>query len=462
MDLRRIRLETEPGISIGLVEDDQIMGESICQGLGLEGFRVVWWHSGKEALAALPTARVRLLLLDIHLPDINGEALYAKLLPMIGNAPMIAITAYGRIEQAVRMIKMGVNDYLTKPFLMGALLERIHALLGSETGAYDTENLKAAASLLAQCPSKAMSRVVEVLNQVKDLDSTLLITGESGVGKELAAYYVHGAGNRATKPMVDVNCASIPGELFESELFGSEKGAFTGANKQTKGYMETAEDGILFLDEIGELPPAAQAKFLRVLEEKHFYRVGGRTKIPFRARVICSTLRDLGQMVEEHAFRADLYYRINVIQVAIPPLRKREEDITHLARHFANQFFQHMNKGACSISPEARHAMLEYEFPGNIRELKNRIERAVALCRGQVLGPHDIFPDRYPETGAENSPGLPPLQQHLGQVERDYILRSLVSHDWQISETSGYLQISRKTLWEKMKKYNISREEYAV
>lgn len=456
-----MQLEQTGQFRIGLIEDDSIMGESIRQRLALEGYRVEWWQRGSDALLELPQKRIDLLLLDIRLPDIDGESLYPMLLPTLGKQPIIVLTAHGKIEQAVRMVSMGVNDYLTKPFSMDALLERISVLLTAKNHSGELDGIERGNNLLIEkSASAAMKRVVELLEQVKDLDTSLLITGESGVGKELAAFHAHDAGVRCRRPFVAVNCATIPSELFESELFGAEKGAYTGAHERRLGYLESAEDGTLMLDEIGDLPLPVQAKLLRVLQEKSFYRVGGRTTVPFRARLICSTHKDIGKMVSEHTFREDLFYRINVIPIHIEPLRKRPEDILPLANHFFSVFAGEMNRDLSSITPKAQRALTEFGFPGNVRELKNRMERAVALCRGQSLCAHDIFPESYRAEVPENGSGdPPPLHDHMDDVAKGYIVQALERHGWQISETAGALQISRKTLWEKMKRYNIRKQD---
>lgn len=455
-----MQLEHTGQFRIGLIEDDPIMGESIRQRLALEGYQIEWWQKGADALSDLKRKPINLLLLDIRLPDTDGESLYPMLLPALGKKPIIVITAHGKIEQAVRMMNMGVNDYLTKPFSMDALLERISMLLTVQNYSTQLDGLEVDDSLLIEkSPSAAMKSVVELLEQVKDLETNLLITGESGVGKELAAYYAHSAGIRSDRPFIAVNCATIPNELFESELFGYEKGAFTGANQQRKGYLESAEDGTLLLDEIGDLPQTVQVKFLRVLQEKSFYRVGGRSEVPFRARLICSTYKDIEQMVSEDAFREDLYYRVNVIPIHIQPLRNRTDDILPLANYYLSKFAEEMDRDMSSFTPKARHALTSYDFPGNVRELKNRLERAVALCRGQSLSAHDIFPEHYRgEFPEHDSDDLPPLHDHMVDVQKDYIIQALERHGWQISETAGALKISRKTLWEKMKRYGIRKQ----
>lgn len=447
-------------VRIGLLEDDAIMGESIKQRLTLEGYEVDWWGTASEAIHDLRLRPVRMMISDIRLPDMEGENLFSSLMPIIGHVPVIVITAFGRIEQAVKLIKMGINDYMTKPFSMDVLLERINSFLLVRKDFSPTATLEEVRScLISKTRSPAMESLVNVLEKVKELDSTLLIKGESGVGKELAAFYVHSQSERADKPFLAVNVASIPADIFESELFGYVKGAFTGANTDRKGYLEAVEDGTLLLDEIGDLPIPVQVNLLRVFEEKKFYQVGGRKEIPFRARVICATNKDLKQMVEEGKFREDLFYRLNVIPIYVPPLRKRTEDIIPLAIYYTSIFSESMQLPQMSISKRGEQALLQHEFAGNVRELKNRIERGVALCRGQILNHYDIFPEKFDaeNESVDSEEEELSLQEYMGDLEKGYILHTLEKCDWRIADSAKTLQISRKTLWEKMRRYNIHR-----
>lgn len=418
-----------------------------------------WWTVANDAIQSLKKRPVRLLISDLRLPDMEGDALFAELIPVVGRIPVVIITAFGQIDQAVRLIKLGVNDYLTKPFAMESLLERIRFLLSVQKPFGAAESIEDAKRIfLVGTKSAEMTKVLSMLDRVKDFDSTLLLFGESGVGKELIAHHVHSQSKRAEKALVAVNIASIPAELFESELFGYEKGAFTGAVETRRGYLESASDGTVLLDEIGDLPLSIQVKLLRVIEERMFFRVGGREEIPFRARLICATHKNLEEMVEAGTFREDLYYRINVIPFTLPPLRNRTEDIVPIAQFYASQFSQSMEVGPFTISREGEHALLHHEFTGNVRELRNRMERAVALCRGQVLTNYDIFPEKFDEVETDGDAAeVPSLKEYLGNEEKVYILQTLEQSGWRIGDSADSLQISRKTLWEKMKRHNIHR-----
>ena len=305
---------------IGVVEDDAIMGGTLIHRLDLEGYTTAWWRTGQEALFGLRTARPDLVVCDIRLPDMSGEDVFLKVLPILGETPFLFVTAFGQIEQAVRLTKAGAVDYIAKPYALPDLLDRIPKLIAQRPNAEG-----------ALGASEAMRQLERLLRRVADIESSLLFTGESGAGKEVAARFVHQISGRSAAPFVAVNCAAIPNELIESELFGHEKGAFTGAHARHLGYVERARDEILFLDEIGELATPVQAKLLRLVEERAFTRVGGEVTIKANARIMCATNIDLDRAVADGRFQRDLYYRINVIPIAVPALRERPDDILPLA-----------------------------------------------------------------------------------------------------------------------------------
>ena len=290
---------------IGIVEDDLVVGGTLAHRLELEGYTPLWWRTGQEALDGLRAHRPDLVVCDIVLPDMNGEDVFLQALPQLGGKPFLFVTGFGKIEDAVRLMKAGAVDYIVKPYALSDLLERIARLIKLQP--------KTAGDLGA---SEAMRQVEMLLRRVADIDSSLLITGESGVGKEVAAKFVHQISTRAAEPFIAVNCGAIPNDLIESQLFGHEKGAFTSAQARHHGYVERARNGILFLDEVGELPMLMQVKLLRLLQERAFTRVGGETAIKTGARIICATNTDLEAAVAEGRFRRDLYYRINVIDCA--------------------------------------------------------------------------------------------------------------------------------------------------
>jgi DNA-binding NtrC family response regulator len=354
---------------------------------------------------------------------------------------VLFITAYGDIEQAVRLVRGGADDYLTKPFDIDDLLERIERLLGARRA---TRSASSALGL-----SEPMRRIEALLRRVADVDSSVLFTGESGVGKEVAARFLHQVSARS--PFMAVNCAAIPGELMESELFGHERGAFTGALTRHEGYAERAKGGILFLDEIGDLPAPLQAKLLRLLHDRTFHRLGSTTPLICRARVICSTNRDLEALVAAGAFREDLFYRINVIPVTIPPLRTRPDDILPLLRGYVRHFSETFDRSVRGLTNLAEEAALAHDWPGNVRELRNRAERAVALADQSWLGPVDLFPDLDLGEGRPRLP-LSTLAEAREAAERRQIERALEQTHGRVAKAAELLGISRTTLWEKMRR----------
>ncbi len=425
------------------------MGESLLQRLTLEGYDVDWWTCGHDAVTGIGERGHDLVVCDLRLPDMHGEELYEKAIDHAETPPFLFITAYGEIDEAVRLMRAGAGDYLTKPFAMDDFLGRVEDLLSRRPP------LPGKTPVLGV--SKPMRAVERLLRRVADLDSTLLITGETGVGKEVCAQFVHDISAAAKRPFVAVNCAAIPAELLESELFGHEKGAFTGAHARHLGYAERARDGVLFLDEIGDLPLALQVKLLRLIQERAFNRVGGAAAVPFDARVICSTNRNLEAAVKIGRFREDLYYRINVIPVHVSPLRERQDDILPLLHHYTEHYALAMSRPLRGIAPHAEEAALAHDWPGNVRELCNRIERAVALANREFLSPGDLFPEAEP-TSDNSTHELSTLAEVRDAAERRQILRALETTDGQVAKAAAVLGVSRTTLWEKMKRLGIKTE----
>jgi len=434
---------------IGVVEDDPIMGGSLQQRLTLEGYEVNWWTSGRDAVAGISERTPDLVICDLRLPDMHGEELFQTAASHAGTPPFLFITAYGEIDQAVRLMRAGAGDYLTKPFVMDDFLGRVEDLLSRRPPLPD--------KALVLGVSASMCAVEQLLRRVADLDSSLLITGETGVGKEVCAQFVHDVSDAAERPFIAVNCAAIPAELLESELFGHEKGAFTGAHTRHLGYAERARDGVLFLDEIGDLPLTLQAKLLRLIQERAFCRVGGELAISFDARLICSTNRNLDLAVKARQFREDLYYRINVIPVHVPPLRERTDDILPLLHRYTDHFASSMPNGLRGVSAQAEEAALAHDWPGNVRELRNRVERAVALASGELLAPGDLFPE-LKVMGDRAGSALSTLAEVRDAAERRQILRALEQTEGQIVKAATLLGVSRTTLWEKMKRLNIKAD----
>ena len=442
---------------ICLVEDDDIMGESLCDRFELEGFQIDWHHNGTDGLRALRSQHYNLVISDIHLPDINGDEMFAQLLAdKIVLPPFLFITGYGSIDRAVRLLKLGVADYISKPFDLDLLVDKVHQLCPVPVDTQSTEGH--ISDTLGISP--AMRGIEQAIPRLAKLASTILITGDSGVGKEYVARLIHRhACKDSNAPFVAVNCGAITETLLESELFGHEKGAFTGAARSRKGVFEQAHKGTLFLDEIGEMSLTMQVKLLRAIQERCIVRVGGETSIPVEVHLICATNRDLKTMVEAKTFREDLYYRIHVIRLRIPQLRERKEDILWFAQLFLKQCAQLSGENHV-ISPSAERALLAYEWPGNLRELKHSVERACILSHGPMLLENAFFDDMTlpileQDSPQEESAAGGTLTSYLRECEHKFILQSLKQHQWHFGNTATALGISRKNLWEKMKKLDI-------
>jgi DNA-binding NtrC family response regulator len=426
---------------VGLLEDDPIMGESLVQRLALEGTIVRWWTTGREALAEIERARPEAVICDIRLPDMSGEDVFRAVADRDAAPPFLFITGYGDIDQAVRLIRSGAGDYLAKPFDMPVFLDRLSGLLASPPP--DTAHVLGV--------SEAMCSVERTLRRVARVRSTVLLTGETGVGKEVSARFLHQASG-LNRPFVAVNCAAIPAELLEGQLFGHERGAFTGALVRHLGWAERAGEGTLFLDEIGDLAPALQAKLLRLLEDRQFYRVGGESAVTFRARIACATNADLEKRVHEGRFREDLFYRVNVVSIAVPPLRDRQADIPWLLDQFFDQF--NADGELAGVSGLAEDTALRHAWPGNVRELRNRVERAVALALGPWIMPGDLFPETV--ENISHPAALPSLEDARLAAERRHILLALAATGGEIMPAAKALNISRTTLWEKMRRLGIA------
>jgi DNA-binding NtrC family response regulator len=432
---------------ICLIEDDEIMGESLADRFELEGLGYDWHRTGTVALAALRQHDYALVISDIRLPDITGDALFEQLLTQQHSLPpFIFITGHGDFETAVRLLKKGAQDYITKPFDLDALIEKIQAMTKPDPAA--------SAGSLGQSP--AMRQIEAMLNRLASSTASVLITGESGVGKELVAKALHQLTGRSC-PFIAVNCGALTESLLEAELFGYEKGAFTGAARTKKGVFEQADGGTLFLDEIGDMPLNMQVKLLRALQERSIVRVGGEAQIPVNIRLICATHQTLQERVVSGDFREDLYYRINVVELRIPPLRERPEDILPIARDLVREIASVGAKQAPRLTPSAEHALKSYSWPGNIRELKNALERATLMSDGRTIS-HDILFDRpAPQIGGQQD-AANSLHDYLFECERDFIVRALDTFQWQIQTCADSLGISRKNLWEKMRKLGIDKD----
>ena len=438
---------------ICLIEDDELMGETLCDRFNLEGFDHDWFKDGSSALASLGRTEYAAVVSDIRLPDMDGEHIFREAILGGGTLPpWIFITGYGSIDRAVNLLKLGATDYITKPFDLDALVERLKAL--SPASLIGDPGPKAPPRLGI---SATMHRIEALLPRLAAQAGTLLVTGESGVGKEAVARLIHeldpGSANR---PFIAVNCGSIPETLIESELFGHEKGAFTGALRTRPGVFEQADGGTLFLDEIAEMPPQMQVRLLRAIQEREIVRVGGEKSISVSLRLICATHRDLKQRVEQNLFREDLFYRIHVIHLRIPSLRERREDILWFAQQFLDEYNRQHPGEPKQLPPPAEPLLAAHDWPGNIRELKHAIERACILSRGPSLEPGHLFDDgSQPAEPAQPAASTSTLSNYLLACERDFILQTLKRLDGHLGHTATELGISRKNLWEKMKKHDI-------
>jgi DNA-binding NtrC family response regulator len=448
-----------PGtLRILIVDDETIVRDSLSAWFRQDGHKVDVAEGGKEALRLVGASRYDMAFLDIKMPGMDGIELQTRLAAADPELSIVLMTAYASVETAVAAMKNGAYDYIVKPFDpddLSMLVKR-----AAEHRSLRAENLRLKQSLessVAPPPflgaSPAMRHVLELVVNVAQSDTTVLITGESGTGKEVVARAIHAASPRRLNPMVVVNCGALPEGILESELFGHEAGSFTGARARHKGKFEAAEGGTVFLDEIGEVSPKVQVELLRVLEEKLVTRLGGTAPVAVDFRTICATNRDLPAAVSEGRFREDLYWRLNVVQVHIPPLRERPEDVPVLAQHFLARFAQSMSRRPMRFSPEAKDALAAYTWPGNVRELQNAIERAVVVGRGDEVRAADL-PLRVTQLpAAGNAPGS------LAEVERAHVISVLEASGWNITRAARVLDVDRVTLYNKIRKYQLKRPE---
>jgi two-component system response regulator AtoC len=441
-----------------LAEDEEIMRITIQDRLKKHNWEVDAVENGTKAAECLKQRNYHLVISDIRMPGMDGRQLLDLVRQNSPFSDTIMMTAYGSVDDAIDCLKKGAADYILKPFNMDDLVIRVTRIL-------EMQNIKARCSSLEEScremhtqmigNSKAIQDVHNLIKQVAPTDSTVLIRGESGTGKELAATSIHMNSTRADKPFVRINCAAIPEGLIESELFGHEKGAFTGAHARKPGKFEMADGGTLLLDEIGELPQPLQAKLLRVLQEGVCERVGGTGTIRVDIRLLCATAKDLEKAVADGSFRQDLFYRLNVIPLVLPSLRERTEDISTLTHHFLHEFS--VKRGiAMEISAEAMQCLLAYDFPGNIRELKNILERASVLAPEAVIQPSDLPSDLTASRTETDHQDSCTLAEAVAMTEKQVVLQALTRTGGKKAEAADLLGISRKNLWEKMKLYSIT------
>ncbi len=461
-----------------LVADDELnLRRVLSAQLTRDGYDVVAVEDGQGALDALEQHHVDVIITDLRMPRIDGMTLLKRVVSTHPDIPVIIITAHGTVDTAVEALKIGAFDYVTKPFEQTEF-RNVVAKAARTRELSDSEALAGPAEvgryrLIGQ--SAPMNDVYQVIEKVADTPSTVLLTGESGTGKELIARALHENSSRSDRPFIRVNCAAIPRDLIESELFGYEKGAFTGAVTSKPGRFELAHGGTLFLDEIGEIPVNMQVKLLRAIQEQEFERVGGIKTIEVDVRLVAATNRDLAEEIKAGRFREDLYYRLNVVQVRLPPLRERRSDIPLLVDHFLRRFAERLKKQIAGVSEEAMTRLLEHPWPGNIRELENVIERCVLFTDSERVQPSDLPPEvlgqaptltpaEPPPAPAEPAepeltPGLKEaVREATSKVERELIVKALEQTGGNVTHTARLLKISRKSLQTKMKELGLRED----
>jgi DNA-binding NtrC family response regulator len=449
-----------------IVDDEKVQREMLAGFLGKQGYPSDSAADGVEALKFYASGSFDLVLTDLRMPGLDGFALLKELKRRNPEAAVVIMTAFGTVSGAVAAMKEGANDYLTKPVDLDELLLKIRR--AEKEALLKRENRELKAELRGKfqvdfilTASGKMEEALNLVGRVAPSQATVLILGESGTGKELFARAIHYASPRAGRPLVKVNCAALPENLLESELFGHEKGAFTGAVARRLGRFEQADGGSLFLDEIGDLSSPLQAKLLRVLQEREIERVGSNQTISVDVRLIAATNRNLEEAIRKGTFREDLYYRLNVVTLSLPPLRERKEDIPILIEHFLKKYARKNKKAEVSLTKEARDLLLQHGYPGNVRELENIIERAVVLCRGNTVTAQDL-----PLNLRETKMGAPPgeggeggrLPESVENLERRLILRALERSGGVQTRAAEELGINERVLRYKMKKYRIAEK----
>ena len=447
-------------LNILIVEDGKSQREMLRDFLIGEEHHVSEAENGEQALGLVQENYYDFVLVDYKMPRMDGMAVLEALKGLNPDIDAIMMTAYGTIETAVRAMKAGALDYITKPIELEELLILIDRISERRTLLRENEFLreqlrgKGITSDQIIYQSRSMEEVMNMAGRVSESRATVLIQGESGTGKELIAKLIHHLSPRSEQPMIIVNCAALPENLMESELFGHEKGAFTGADKRRIGRFEEAHKGTLFLDEIGELSPSVQVKLLRFLQDHEFQRIGGNQTLHSDVRIVSATNKDLEEKVKEGGFRDDLYYRLNVVAISIPPLRERKEDLSPLMDHFLSKFAVENGKDIQGISPEARDLLLKYDYPGNARELENIIERAVVVTRENVISTRDLPFEKAPAVDSvAGKAGGTTLKESIEVLEKRMITEALKETSNHQTKAAELLGISERMLRYKMKKY---------
>lgn len=441
-----------------VVDDEKNIRAGLGKALELDGHNVLLAGDGQEALDLLEEEEIDLIIADLKMPRLSGEELLRRVVESYPTLPVIILTGHGTIETAVQAMRDGAYDFLTKPVNLDRLSLLVKRALSTRELALqhralqeELDQKRQFANIIGK--SVEMNRIFDVVRQVAPTRASVLITGESGVGKELIADAIHQLSNRREKPFVKVHCAALSESLLESELFGHEKGAFTGALARKRGRFELAHMGSLFLDEIGEIEQSVQIKILRVLQEKTFERVGGEQTLEVDVRIISATNKDLKTEIERGTFREDLYYRLDVVNIHIPPLRERKEDIPLLVSAFIKEFATENDKPVEGIDPKARALLYNYSWPGNVRELRNSIESAVVMAKGPIITPDDLPPSIAADS--ESNYVRIQLGASMAEAERELIRANLAANNGNKSRTAEVLGIGRKTLHRKLAEYGM-------
>ncbi|MDX9905393.1 MAG: sigma-54 dependent transcriptional regulator [Bacteroidales bacterium] len=442
-------------ISILIVDDEESVRDSLYNWFIEDGYHVECAANAKEALNLIEQKDFSIVLADLKMPGMDGLEMQRRIKTLNPEAIVIIMTAFATVDSAVRALKDGAFDYITKPFDPDDLSHLIRnaskqIMLKAENDALRDKivSLENIDDIIGSSP--AMLQVLKEVESVAQSNASVIITGESGTGKELIARAIHANSSRRYFPLVSVHCGALTESLLESELFGHEKGAFTGAMYNRKGRFEMADGGTIFLDEIATVSMKMQIELLRVLETRSFVRVGGNKEISSDFRVICATNRDLKAMVGNGTFREDLYYRLNVVGIHVPPLRERPEDISLLAEYFIRKYCRSMSRDVIPIEPAALKRLQEFDFPGNVRELENMIERAIVVGNGKEIRVKDLPPGREVSTAGTT--------ESLEEQEKKHIVQILTRYDWNISRAAKALQIDRVTLYNKIRKYDLNQE----
>jgi two-component system response regulator HydG len=465
----------KPKPTILVIDDEPATLQVMEANLRREGYAVCLAADGKAGLAQLTSQQIDTVIADYMMPHLDGIALLEKISAMGLDVPVIMITAYGSIEHAVKAMQLGAVDYLTKPINYDELMVVLQRTLEQRRLKQEVQRLRREVSARYSFgniigKSAAMQAIYDLIGDLAQTDATVLIQGETGTGKELIAKAIHYNSGRKERPFVGVSCAAIPDTLLESELFGHEKGAFTGATKTRLGRFEQAEGGTIFLDEVGDMPLTTQAKLLRVLQEREFERLGGNETVRVDVRVISATNKDLRKAMQQGAFREDLFYRLNVLLITVPPLRERLEDLPLLAFHFLKIYATRFNKTLDQIEPAAVQLLAQQRWPGNVRELENAIERGVILEKSNTISPETVTrclqPDDPAAAGSfnyfiyENLPFRTAKQDLLDRFEREYVSRLLDKHKGNITTAAREAELDYKNFFEKLKRHNLSKWDF--